>query len=42
MKKNPKKVKSNKRTLKVSTQVKAGTYVGLGFSVGAGRGKTTV
>jgi hypothetical protein len=40
MKKNSKNVKPNKRILKLSTNVKAGAYVGLGLSLGAGRGKT--
>ena len=42
MKKIPKNMKSNKRTLKLSTHVKAGAYVGLGLSLGAGRGHTAV
>jgi hypothetical protein len=41
MKKNLKNVKPNKRTLKLSTNVKAGAYIGLGLNLGAGRGKTT-
>jgi hypothetical protein len=40
MKKNPKNVKPSKRTLKLSTKVKAGAYVGLGLNLGVGRGHT--
>jgi hypothetical protein len=40
--KNSKKAKPIKRTLKVSTKVKAGAYVGIGLNLGGGRGKSSV
>jgi hypothetical protein len=42
MKNNPKNVKPNKQTLKLSTNVKAGAYVGLGLNLGGGLGKSGV
>jgi len=38
MKRESKKAKNKKEVLKLSTKVKAGAYIGVGLSVGGGRG----